>query len=914
MKSGKLANKFMALGLVVAIAVAVPLAALVNSYNSQLVVAEQERVGVVSHSAVRSVLQDMQRHRGASTALLSGKSEFKGRADSARAASDAAISKADTILLASESDLGKLADWAEFKADWQSLKAGFNALKPAENAQRHSAAIARLLNLMDQIADKSQLVLDPEAVSYFAVDMTLLQLPYLTERMGQSRALGALILSEKAVSPLQRDALIASLVEVTLRQKSIVADHEKIALADASAQAKLQGEFALARSGIAQFIDNVQQHLLKAELLTYEPTRYFDETTQAIDAAFNLYDVGSQFIDQALQERIRRVKTESVLMLLTALGLIACAAVMSFVILRRVNRSVLGVSNALDQIASGRLDVVLTPEGNDETTNMVRRLDEMQNQLRSRLEAERKAAAENMRIKMALDGVSMPISISDATTALIYLNEAAGTLWASMEPEMAKKKPGFRIADLKNYSLADFFDEPQAVESYRQKLTESRTQDLAMCGRSLRVTSSPVRDARGEYLGRANQWLDRTNEVAIEHEIGTIVAAASSGDFTQRVASEGKEGFFHHLARDLNQLLDTSQHGIDDVVHVLGALAKGDLTQHIEADYAGSFGQMKRDANETADNLGEIVRQIKEATDAINTAAKEISSGNQDLSARTEEQASSLEETASSMEQLSSAVKQNADSARQANELAHNAQQVAEKGGAVVGQVVHTMNAIAQSSHKIADIIGAIDGIAFQTNILALNAAVEAARAGEQGRGFAVVATEVRSLAQRSAAAAKEIKALITDSVDKVENGNKQVEQAGQTMSLVVNSIKGVAKIMTDISDASHEQSAGIQQISLAVNKMDEATQQNAALVEQAAAAAESLEEQAQTLAQAVSIFRLVGSAGGAAPALPSLAHRRAVPEKRSVVPRLAAQASQRSVQKSAPKTLRSPDDDWNEF
>jgi methyl-accepting chemotaxis protein len=286
-------------------------------------------------------------------------------------------------------------------------------------------------------------------------------------------------------------------------------------------------------------------------------------------------------------------------------------------------------------------------------------------------------------------------------------------------------------------------------------------------------------------------------------------------------------------------------------------MAIGDLSQKIDSDYKGMLGVLKNDANSTVDNLQQIISSIKESTDAINTAAKEIASGNQDLSSRTEEQASSLEETASSMEQLTSTVKQNADNARQANELAGTAQQVAVKGGEVVGQVVDTMSAIHQSSSKIADIIGVIDGIAFQTNILALNAAVEAARAGEQGRGFAVVATEVRNLAQRSAAAAKEIKGLISDSVEKVETGNKLVDQAGRTMEEVVSSIKRVAKIMGDISDASREQSSGIEQVSLAVSQMDEVTQQNAALVEEAAAAAESLEEQAHNLAQAVSVFAL---------------------------------------------------------
>jgi methyl-accepting chemotaxis protein len=422
----------------------------------------------------------------------------------------------------------------------------------------------------------------------------------------------------------------------------------------------------------------------------------------------------------------------------------------------------------------------------------------------------------------------------------------------------------------------------------------------------MQVIASPIVNARGERLGSVGEWIDRTDELAIENEVGMIVAAAAHGDFTQRVSVAGKEGFFLQLANDLNQLLDTSQRGLDEVVHVLDALARGDLTQRIETDYAGTFGQLKNDANATAENLSEIVSQIKGATDAINTAAREIASGNQDLSSRTEEQASSLQETASSMEQLTGVVKQNAENARQANHLAGSAQQVAEKAGAVVGQVVGTMSAIHQSSSRISEIISVIDGIAFQTNILALNAAVEAARAGEQGRGFAVVASEVRSLAQRSAAAAKEIKGLIADSVDKVETGNKLVDQAGRTMEDVVSGIKGVARIMADIAEASREQSAGIEQVGLAVSQIDEVTQQNAALVEEAAAAAESLEEQAQSLARAVAVFRLKDGQQVSAP--------EARREPAALPDRSIRYTALRSGHKAMPKLAASLDDEWHEF
>jgi len=291
---------------------------------------------------------------------------------------------------------------------------------------------------------------------------------------------------------------------------------------------------------------------------------------------------------------------------------------------------------------------------------------------------------------------------------------------------------------------------------------------------------------------------------------------------------------------------------------VAARIAAGDLATHVELR-SGDTGSLLFAMKTMRDKLAGIVTQVRGGTDAIASASSQIAAGNLDLSSRTEEQASSLEETASSMEELTSTVKQNADNARQANALAMTASEVATKGGAVVAQVVETMGSIKTSSSKVVEIIAVIDGIAFQTNILALNAAVEAARAGEQGRGFAVVAGEVRTLAQRSAAAAKEIKQLIDDSVGQVENGSQLVDQAGATMHEVVGSIQRVADIMGEITAASQEQTAGIEQINQAISQMDNVTQQNASLVEEAAAASEALQEQATTLSNLVSVFRVEG-------------------------------------------------------
>ncbi|HEY9317248.1 MAG TPA: methyl-accepting chemotaxis protein, partial [Achromobacter sp.] len=291
--------------------------------------------------------------------------------------------------------------------------------------------------------------------------------------------------------------------------------------------------------------------------------------------------------------------------------------------------------------------------------------------------------------------------------------------------------------------------------------------------------------------------------------------------------------------------------------HHFDRIAGGDLTARVDVRNTNEIGQLFAALKRMQESLTRTVSTVRRGVDEINVGSHEIAAGNTDLSSRTEQQAASLEETAASMEQLASTVKQNAENARQANQLAASASDVAERGGSAVAEVVNTMQGISTSSRKISEIVSVIDGIAFQTNILALNAAVEAARAGEQGKGFAVVAGEVRSLAQRSAQAAKEIKGLIEDSVTKVGAGSQQVERAGATMQEIVASVKRVTDIMGEISAASEEQSSGIDQVNRAVSQMDEVTQQNAALVEEAAAAAGSLQEQSQRLAEAVAVFKI---------------------------------------------------------
>jgi methyl-accepting chemotaxis protein len=351
-------------------------------------------------------------------------------------------------------------------------------------------------------------------------------------------------------------------------------------------------------------------------------------------------------------------------------------------------------------------------------------------------------------------------------------------------------------------------------------------------------------------------------------------------------------------------LIRSIRRPLADAVDLASRIAAGDLSAQPDVSRGDEFGDMMRALKKMNDSLGMVVGKVRSSAESVVAASSEIAAGNLDLSSRTEQQASSLEETASSMEEMTSTVKQNADNARQANQLAGSASDVAVRGGVMVSRVVDTMASINEASKKIVDIIGVIDGIAFQTNILALNAAVEAARAGEQGRGFAVVASEVRSLAQRSAAAAKEIKTLIGDSVEKVDTGAKLVDQAGTTMQEIVDSVRRVTDIIGEITAASQEQTSGIEQINQAISQMDQVTQQNASLVEEAAAAAASMQEQARELVDVVSAFKLGASHAVAAP----------VSDRNAEQHRHGGRALAAPPARRQPLSRPAPSGDWEEF
>jgi methyl-accepting chemotaxis protein len=554
--------------------------------------------------------------------------------------------------------------------------------------------------------------------------------------------------------------------------------------------------------------------------------------------------------------------TEDLLISLAIASLLLAAA-LAYWITRSLTKQLGGepgyAAEVAGKIAEGDLSIAVIAKAGD-TTSLMASMKTMHEKLSAQIEKDRAIAAEITRIKVALDGATTCMMIADSNDHIIYANAAVLSMLRNAEEDIRKQLPNFSVDKVLGGHFDAFHKNPQHQRSMLNALKASHKATVNVGVRIFSLTANPVFGEQGERLGTSVEWFDMTETEAIQKMVEDLVNAAAAGDFSHRMDLTGKEGFMLLLSEGINKLSEITETGLKDILRVANALANADLTQTIDKEYHGLFGHTSAGVNATVENLKKLVDEIKVSVDTIGTASKEIASGNTDLSQRTEEQASQLEETAASMEELTSTVKQNADNARQANQLAHNASSVAEKGGAVVQQVVGTMSSINESSRKIVDIISVIDGIAFQTNILALNAAVEAARAGEQGRGFAVVAAEVRNLAQRSAAAAKEIKTLIDDSVNKVDVGSKLVDDAGKTMEEIVSAVKRVTDIMAEISAASNEQSQGIEQVNTAITQMDEVTQQNAALVEEAAAAAESLEEEAQNLTRSVSVFKLAES------------------------------------------------------
>jgi methyl-accepting chemotaxis protein len=802
---------------VLVIAMAVPSLLLgvfyLSAANAQVALAQDEIEGARYVQTVGAVLAELANHRGRLFALLAGETTSRDEVS----ASETGMARDIEAVDASDARVGarfNVSDtWQSIKADWQTLQATGSKLTPDEAVNRHTALIERIAKLAETIASRSGLNVDPSPQTASLIQIAVRSVPAALVASGDVRwyaaratIKGYLGGDDRMAIELYHDAF-SSEFDSAARDLERAADESK---------ARIQPKIEAARAACQAFYGVVKDRILGAQKLEITSAEVYAASRNVTTTLQELSDVSYAAMNASVEQRLHEVTTwRNLTAGITAVALLFALA-LSWLITRAMAQPLAHAISVFGSISAGRYDNRIHIQGMDEAAQVLGALGEMQGKLRTQIERERAVAAENMRIRQALDKVSTSVVLGDAQHRIIYLNETAQSTFVRNQSEIRRSIAQFDAQHLQGASLDMLASDAAQQRRTLETLTGSDVQERALGACTFRTVSNPVVGDAGERIGTVVEWTDRTPEVAVEKEMQAMLSAVIDGDLTRRIDLTGKTGFFDAMSRGVNHL---------------------------------------------ADNMSEVVSRVKVVAAEVHQGAEEISSGNANLSQRTEEQSSSLEETASSMEEMTTTVKQNADNAGQANQLAIAARDQAEKGGTVVNQAVKAMADINEASKKIADIIGVIDDIAFQTNLLALNAAVEAARAGEQGRGFAVVASEVRSLAGRSATAAKEIKELIQDSVRKIEDGSVLVTQSGDTLEKIVASVKKVSDIVAEIAAASREQSSGIEQVNRAVMQMDELTQQNAALVEQATASSQAMAEQVRSLNQMLDRYRVVASA-----------------------------------------------------
>jgi methyl-accepting chemotaxis protein len=873
---------------VLVVAMAIPSALLGVFYlggaNSQVALAKDEIEGAKYVQALGGMLAEAANHRSRVFAVLTGDAAGRDQVSASESEMQRHIDEVDS----SDSRVGgrfKVSDtWASIKSDWERLKNEGAKLSPDEAVTRHNVLLDRIQKLGETVAARSGMTVDPSPETAVLIQIATRNIPGALIASGDVRWYAARASIKGYLGGDDRMAIQLWHETFTEHFDAAARDLER---ASEDAKTHVRPKVEAARSAFASFFGVVKDKILDAQKMEITPADVNSAARDVSSTLKDLSDVSYATMNAAVQQRLSQVTTwRNLTATITALAL-AFALALSWLITRSLAEPLAHAIEVFGNISSGKYDNEIRQSGTDEAAQVLNALDEMQGKLRTQIENERAVAAENTRIRQALDKVSTSVVLADGHHQIIYLNETAQTTFARSQQEIRKSLPGFDAHRLRGSSLDSLSTDPNQQRRTLDTLSGSNSDERLLGACTFRTTSNPVISEKGDRIGTVMEWTDRTPEVAVEQEMQTMLAAVIGGDLGKRIDLSGKAGFFEAMSRGVNQL---------------------------------------------ADNMAEVVSKVKDVAAEVHRGADEISTGNANLSQRTEEQSSSLEETASSMEEMTTTVKQNADNAGQANQLALAARDQAEKGGSVVNQAVKAMSDINDASKKIADIIGVIDDIAFQTNLLALNAAVEAARAGEQGRGFAVVASEVRSLAGRSATAAKEIKELIQDSVRKVEGGSVLVTQSGQTLEKIVASVKKVSDIVAEIAAASREQSSGIEQVNRAVMQMDELTQQNAALVEQATAASQAMAEQVRGLNQMLDRYHvndMIESAKGyaAAPArLTTRAERRSGHRpwaERSKVgsPAADAAASPRKRANGVPSAPLDPaadsngsDTEWREF
>jgi methyl-accepting chemotaxis protein len=848
----------------IAVAMSIPAVVLGVFYFKQTTAAiKQTRSEIEGTRYVRALGNleaELSTHRSREFSLLSGDKARGSDVLAQSAEVDKLVAVMDQLDAGLGAKFGVSQGWQAFKEDWGTLKIKGEKQTPDESEEAHASLDDLLQRMIEVVSSDSKTLVDPDASTHALLSIAIVN--------GPSLVLDSLNLRRYAVHAAAKGYVGGDDrmgIKISHDRQQIQFHRLESALGDITPEvaAPIAEALKSAKSSSDQFYALVEAKVLNAAALEITPSALYEAGMDSHSAMKKIDTACYEAVTRLIEYRLASENHYRILTCASALAAFLGALFLAVRITRSMSGPLHHAVTVFSRISAGNYESDIKVTGTDEANQLLSALGNMQGTLRTQIETERAVAAENSRIREALDKASTSVVLADTRHQIIYLNQRASTQFTL----------GTNLETL----AADAGRERSRLDSlHGTEVDERKLGDLIF-----RVVSGPVLSDKGERIGTVMEWTERSQEVAIEKEMQAMLSAVVSGELTSRIAMTGKSGFFESASAGVNQL---------------------------------------------ADNMAQIVRSVKDASGEIYRASREIASGNSNLQQRTEEQSASLEETASSMEEMTTTVRQNADNAGEANQLAVAARDQAEHGGSVVNKAVHAMSDINEASRKIADIIGVIDEIAFQTNLLALNAAVEAARAGEQGRGFAVVATEVRTLAGRSATAAKEIKELIQDTVKKVEDGSLYVTRSGQTLEQIVASVKKVSDIVAEIAAASREQSAGIGQVNSAVLQMDELTQQNAALVEQATTASQSMAHEAHALHELMGSYQLGDQAQPAAAGRPrgvpdtgdehlsdDAGSRRTPARAERQSPRRAAARPAASAQVAAAEPV-ADDNEWQEF